>query len=400
MTDDTANRKADAVLLLVAVCLVAANMRPTITGLGPLLDQIGADTGLTVSTLGMLASVPLIAWALFSPMAHTLSRRYGQPRVLLWSLVVLLAGTLVRSLPGEVASLWIGTALIGLALALVNVLMPAVVKREFAGHVPAVTAVYTALLSGFGALSSGVVVPISHIEIGGEPGGWRFALVVAGGILLPFAIGVWWWTHRRARHVQSATHRGRTGIWTDRVAWLVAAYMGLQSAMFYMLVTWLATISMSTGRSEVVAGIDVMVYQLFTLVGSSVLPFLLRGRFEHFVPAVIPSLAAVGVIGLMLAPGAILLWAPLIGLSSGSTLGMSLTLMAQRARDHDAASALSGMSQSVGYLVAALGPVTFGWLHSLSGGWTASLGMLLAVTVGLAVVGLFAGRPRFVLDGR
>ncbi len=394
------SRGRSAALLIAAVCLVAANMRPAITGLGPLLDQIGDDTGMTVAALGALAAVPLAAWALFSPLAHTLSRRFGQPRVLLWSLVVLLAGTLVRSLPGPVASLWIGTAVLGIGIAIINVLMPAVVKREFAGHVPAVTALYTALLAGFGAISSGVVVPISHIEFGGEPAGWRFALLVTGAALVPFAIGVWWWTHRGSRGARTPATglRGRTGIWSDPVAWLVAGYMGLQASMFYMLVTWLATISMSTGRSEVVAGIDVMVYQLFSLAGSLLLPLILRGRTERWAPALIPSLAIVGVAGLMWAPGAILVWASLVGLSSGATLGMSLTLMAQRARDHDASAALSGMSQSVGYVIAALGPVSFGWLHGLTGGWTASLALLLAVLAALTVVGVFAGRDRFVLD--
>lgn len=400
-------RGTSVALLLVAACLVAANMRPTITGLGPLLDQIGTDTGLSVSTLGTLAAVPLVAWALFSPLAHTLSRRFGQPRVLLGSLIILLVGTVVRSLPafgagiGEVAGLWLGTAVIGVGIAIINVLMPAVVKRGFPGHVAVVTALYTALLAGFGAISSGVVVPISHIDIGGEPAGWRFALLVTGAALLPFAIVAWWWAHRGPghAHVRPPARRGGSGIWADPLAWLVAAYMGLQSAMFYMLVTWLATISMSTGRSEVVAGVDVMVYQLLSLAGSVSLPFLLRGRIERYAPAFIPVLAIVGTIGLMVAPGAILVWVPLLGLSSGSTLAMSLTLMAQRARDADASSALSGMSQSVGYLIAALGPVAFGALHAATGGWTASLALLLVVLVLLTVVGVFAGRPGFVLDG-
>lgn len=402
VTDDTADRRRSLVLLVVAVCLVAANMRPTITALGPLIDQIGEDTGMSVSTLGVLAAVPLVAWALFSPLAHSLSRRWGQQRVLLLSLLVLLAGTLVRSLPGPLVSLWVGTALIGIALAIVNVLMPAVVKRDFPGHVAGMTALYTALLAGFGAISSGVAVPISHIEVGGEPGGWRFALLVTGGILLPFGIVAWWWVQRgpRGRHVRAGGPRGRTGIWADPVAWLVAAYMGLQSAMFYMLVTWLAAISMSTGRTEVVAGIDVMVYQLFSLAGSVLLPLILRGRVERLAPALIPVLAVIGAIGLMAAPDAVLVWAPLLGLSSGASLGMSLTLMAQRARDHDAASALSGMSQSVGYAVAALGPVLFGWLHSLTGGWTLPLAVLLAMNVALSLVGLFAGRDRYVLERR
>lgn len=389
-------------MLLVAVCLVAANMRPAITGLGPLLDQIGADTGMSVSALGVLAAVPLVAWALFSPLAHDLSRRFGQPRVLMWSLFVLLAGTLVRSIPGPVVSLWIGTAIVGIGIAIINVLMPAVVKRDFPTRVAAVTAAYTALLAGLGAVSSGVVVPISHIPLGGDPAGWRFALLVTGAALLPFAIAGWWWAHRGAEHahVRASSPRGRTGIWSDPIAWLVAVYMGLQASMFYMFVTWLAPLSMSIGRTEVVAGIDVMVYQLFSLAGCLLLPLILRGGLERWAPALIPSLAIVGVAGLMLAPGALLLWASLIGLTGGATLAMSLTLMAQRARDHDASAALSGMSQSVGYVIAALGPIAFGALHSLTGDWIASLALVLAVLAALTVVGLFAGRNRYVLERR
>lgn len=395
--------RGSLVLLIAAVCLVAANMRPAITALGPLLDQIGDDTGMTASALGVLAAVPLVAWAIFSPLSLSLSRRFGQTRVLLVSLLVLLVGTLVRSLPGPVISLWIGYAIIGIGIAIINVLMPAVVKRRFPGHVAAVTGVYTALLAGLGAVSSGVAVPISHIWIGGEPAGWRVALLVTGAVLLPFAIVAWVWAHRGAGRAPDAAHaaavsKRRTGIWTDPVAWLVAAYMGLQASLFYVFVTWLAPLSMSIGRSEVTAGIDVMVYQLFGLAGSLGLPLILRGGLARWAPAIIPWLAIVGVAGLMLAPDAVLLWASLIGLTSGATLAMSLTLMAQRARDHDASTALSGMSQSVGYVIAAFGPVVFGSLHTLTGDWTASLAVVLAVLVVLVFVGAFAGRDLYVLD--
>lgn len=397
---ETLNRKTSVVALIVAVCLVGANMRPTITAVGPLLDQIGDDTGMATATLGFITAVPLITWALVSPLAHDLSRRFGMSRVVLWALVLLLLGTIVRSLPGPVASLWIGTALIGMALAIANVLMPATVKRDFPGRTAGMMAVYTALLSGVGAISSGVAVPLSHLAEGGA--GWRVALLITGGILLPFAIVAWAWA-TRGTHPTVARRTGprqRTGIWTDPVAWLVAAYMGLQSSVFYMMVTWLATISVSTGRSPVVAGFDVMIFQLFALAGSLVLPLVLRGRAERLVPSLIPFVGIAGTLGLMLAPDGILVWGALLGLFGGSSLGMSLTLMAHRARDHDASAALSGMSQSVGYIVAAVGPVAFGALHAAVGGWTASLSLLLVVMVGLIFVGAFVGRERFVLEKR
>jgi CP family cyanate transporter-like MFS transporter len=395
-------KRAPAVAgLIAATCLVAANMRPTITAVGPLLSQIGDDTGLSATMLGLLGAVPLITWALVSPLAHELSRRFGMSRAVTWALVLLGAGTLVRSLPGPTASLWIGTAIIGAALAVVNVLMPAAIKRDHPGRVRGMMAIYTALLGGLGAVASGVAVPVSHLDLPWGEAGWRFALLAIGIVLLPWAIVAWARSTRSAPAVQTDTSpHGRTGIWSDPVAWTVAAYMGFQSATFYMLVTWLASISASTGRSAVVAGIDVMIYQVFALVGALTIPFALRGRAERFVPAAIPSLGIVGVAGLMAAPESIIVWVVLMGLSSGASLGMSLTLMAQRARDHDASAALSGMSQSVGYVIAALGPIAFGWVHSTVGGWVAPLVLVLIVMVGQAVTGIFAGRETYVLERR
>ena len=368
------NRPAAGLTLLVAVCLVAANMRLSITAVGPLLDQIGTDTGLSVGTLGLIAAVPLVAWAVVSPFALGLSLRFGMSRVVLASLLVLLAGTIVRSLPGPTVSLWVGTVLIGLALAIANVLMPAVIKRDFPTRVPVVMAAYTGLLGGVGAISSGVAVPLSFL--GDEQSGWRIALLITGaGLLIP-AIGVWAWATRGHHAVHLArplTSRSATGIWRDALAWQVAAYMGFQAATFYMMLTWLAAISTSIGRSEVVAGFDVMIYQLTTIVGSIIVPLLLRGPAERFVPAAIPVVGMAGIAGLMLAPEGIVVWVLIAGLSSGASLSMALTLMAQRARTSDASAALSGMAQSVGYLIAAAGPVLFGWLHAGLGGWNFSL---------------------------
>ena len=393
-----------ALLLFVAVCVIAANMRATITGIGPLLEQIGDDLGIGSAALGVLAAVPLIAWAVVSPAAHDLSQRFGHSRVVLWSLLLLTAGTIWRSAAGPALNLWLGTVLIGVALAIANVLMPAVIKRDFGARVPAVMAAYTALLGGVGAIASGVVVPISHIEADGGELGWRPALL-ATGILLPFAIALWAWTMRGARtdaapRPRGATRRPPTGIWRDGLAWQVAAYMGLQAASFYMLVTWLAPISTSIGRSEVAAGVDVMFFQITGVIGSLLVPVVLRGGLRRWVPALLPSLAIIAALGLIVAPQAVFAWACLAGLSAGASLGMSLTLMAERARDHHTAVALSGMSQSIGYVIAALGPIAFGALHTLTGDWTVPLLLLVLVLLGQGLIGALVGRERFVLERR
>lgn len=403
MGDDRATMPHARVALVVAVCLVAVNMRPTITSVGPLLEQIGADTGLGPSALGLLASIPLATWALVSPFASGMSQRFGMSRVVLWSLALLTVGTLVRSVPGPAASLWIGTAVIGVALAIANVLMPAVIKREFPARVPAMMAVYTALLGGAGAVASGVAVPVSEWGAGVTGAdGWRLSLLITGGILLPVAIVIWLvaMRGRRDQAAPAGTAGQSRGIWKDRTAWVVAAYMGFQSATFYILVTWLATIAVSTGRSAVTAGIDVMIYQMGALVGAVAVPIALRGGAARWVPAVLPVIALIGLTGLIAAPDAILGWVIVLGPASGASLGVSLTLMAQRARDHHGASALSGMAQSVGYLMAAAGPVLFGALHSATDAWLLPLLLVVAILIGQGWAGLAAGRERYVLEPR
>ena len=388
--------------LFIAVCLIAANMRTTITGVGPLLEQIAGDLGTTTVALGALASIPLAAWALVSPLAHGLSQRFGMSRTLLWSLVALTAGTVWRSLPGPTVNLWLGTVLIGGSLAVANVLMPAVIKRDFGERVPATMGVYTALLAGVGAVASGIVVPVSQTQIAGTELGWRAALATTG-ILLPIAIVSWILAMRRLPRetpVRRARGQARTGIWADPVAWQVAGYMGLQSASFYVQLTWLAPYATAHGRDPVAAGIDVMIYQVFGIVGSLVLPVFLRGAARRWAPAAIPLFALVAIAGMLAAPDLLTLWALPSGLSAGASLGMSLTLMAQRARDNAASTALSGMSQSVGYLLAAAGPLAFGMLHALDGGWVLPFGLVFAVLVAQLVVGVAVGRDRYVLDGR
>ncbi|QYM75059.1 MFS transporter [Leucobacter luti] len=417
------------VLLFVAVCLVAVNMRMTITGVGPLLEQIAADQGVSAAALGWLASVPLIAWAVVSPLAHSLSVRLGLSRTITWSLVALLIGTVWRSLPGGPLHLWLGTALIGAALAIGNVLLPAVIRRDFETRVPLVMGLYTALLGGLGAVSAGYVVPVAALDIGGGALGWRFALLTTGA-LIPVAIVVWVTATRSRRTKDPSTagnihtspagsaHTGTAGsggagagaatgsggaggrVWLDPIAWWVACYMGLQAALFYIIATWLAPVSTSAGRSPVEAGIDVMLYQIVAIAGSLLLPFVYRGRGRRWVPAVIPVIIAGAFACVVLLPADPTPWIMLGGLGSGMSLSISLLFMVEKATDHWTAGALSGMAQSVGYLIAAAGPITFGALHEASGGWVVPLALLLAIGAAQVVAGIVLGGTRRVGEVR
>lgn len=399
IADPERPRTLHGILAIVALCLVAVMMRPAISAVGPLIDRMSADTGIPLALLGAVSTIVLITWAVVSPFAHGFGRRLGLGGAVIAALGLLAVGLVVRSLPGSSLWLWVGTGLIGVALAIGNVLMPAVIKRDFPLRVPLMMGVYSALLGGAGAVASGLAVPLAELSGGDIGTGWRMSLLLTGGAILPFALVTWWLASRRAARTPAPAGRApRIGIWRDPVAWLVAGYMGVQSTSFYVLVTWLASVSISTGRSAAIAGVDVMVYQVFSLVGALAVALVMRGRGERITPALLPALGIAGVIGLMIWPGAIGFWVVPLGLFSGTSLGVSLTLIAQRARDHSTSSALSGMSQSVGYAIAAIGPVLFGAVHAATGSWTLPLIILLVVMTLQAVVGVFAARPRFVLE--
>lgn len=416
--------------MFVAVCLVAANMRMTITGVGPLLDDIAADRGVSAAALGALASVPLVVWGLTSPLVHGLGARLGVSRAVTISLVTLALGTLWRSTPGSPVNLWAGTALIGASLAVGNVLLPAVIKRDFGNRVPLVMGVYTAMLGGIGAVGAGIVVPIAHLDTGsgalgawgvGTELGWRIALLCTA-LAVPPAILVWVIAsaHRRrgepvaavafapdATDAKGATPRpaaaparGTAGrrIWRDPLAWLVALYMGTQSGAFYMISTWLSPIGISHGRTPIVAGIDTMLYQVIGVAGSLLLPVLFRGRLRRWIPALIPVCVAIAASGIVLLPAGMPVWICLGGLASGASLSTAITLMAVRARDHEGASALSGMAQSIGYTLAAIGPFAFGALHDVSDTWTVPLVLLLVALGAQFATGLAVGTERYVLE--
>ena len=394
------SRRTSVALLLVTVLLVAANLRPTVQGVGPLLDQIGRETGLTPTLLGLLGALPLLMYALVSPLAHSLSHRFGMNRTMLVALIGLLVATIVRSIDAGLAPLWIGTILTGIAIAIGNVLMTAIIKHWFPDRLHALMPIYTSILSGTGAIASGLVVPISHLAWGDGTAGWRLALLATRVLIVP-GIVVWLIAIARTgpdRVEGEAPEPRARGIWRDSTAWLVAGYMGFQGAGFYMMVTWLSPLSISYGTGEVQAGVEVMVVQLFGILGGLAMPFLLRGRGRRWTPVALPLPALLGLAGLLLWPQVTWLWAAIFGTASGGMFAVSMWLTADRARGRNSATALSGMAQSVGYAVAGLGPIAFGALHSLTGAWVLSLGLVAFCMLALFVVGFLLRNHRYVLD--
>ena len=385
-----------ASLAIVGIVLVAATLRGPITSVGPLLETIRSDAGLSATAAGILSTLPLLAFAAVSPIAPALGRRIGLERALGASLAVLVVGVLLRSAP-QAGALFTGTALIGVAIGLMNVLLSGLVKRDHPDRVTALTGLYTTVMGTFAMIGSGVAVPLADAT----PGGWRTSLVVWAA-LASVALVTWLFRAPRRRPDPEDAAAGRSDAtsrahWRSPLAWQLTAFFGLQSLGFYVAVSWLPTILQSNGIGATSAGWYLALMQLTGLLASAASPSIARRLpDQRLFAAGSAMLGVLSYAGFVIAPHLALLWTATVGLSQGVGITLALSFFALRACDAQQAAALSGMGQSVGYLLAALGPLLFGLLHDRTGAWTISL-LVLTVLIGVqGVVALGAGRTRHV----
>lgn len=372
---------------MAAVAVVAFNLRPAITAISPVLAEIQRSTGLTAAEAGLLTTIPVLAFGACAPLAPWLGRRLGMETALVGSLVLLGAGVLVRSVPA-LAPLFVGTVAIGVAVAIGNVLVPALVKRDFPHDPRLMTGIYSVALSGGAAVAAGVAVPLDAAV-----GGWRLGLAFWAAPLV-VCIGLWGLRLRDAHHDIGAVHvSGR--LWRDARAWQVTAYMGLQSLGFYATVAWLPTIFEQQGMSPADAGWLLSLAGFASLPAAFVAPVLASTvPRQRVAVAVAVGLNAVALSGLLWhsRAGAVV-WMVLLGVAQGAALSLALTFIVARAPDTARAAELSGMAQTVGYLVAGLGPFALGALRDASGRWTLPLLVLAAVLAPQLASGLGAARP-------
>ena len=379
------------VLLASAIVLLAANLRPALTGLSPLIGEIRADTGISYGVAGLLTALPLLAMGVISPVAPRLAHRFGVERVLLASMLVLAASILLRSW-GVAAALFAGTVVLGAAIAAGNVLLPGLVKREFPERVGLVTSTYTTALAVSAAIGAGASSPISE----GAGLGWRGSLALWA--IPAFVAAVSWlpqaWRFRPANDSPAASGGGG-GLWRSALAWQVTLFMGLRALGYYVVLTWLPEILQEeAGLSASRAGWLLALAQVVGIASIFLAPVLAgRSPSQRGVVTASVVLSGAGSLGLLVAAGtATTFWVVLLGLGQGACFSLALTFFALRAPDPEHAAALSGMAQSFGYLLAAVGPLLFGVLRDATGAWTIALVLLVAVAVCLQIVGLGAAR--------
>ncbi|RZT13496.1 CP family cyanate transporter-like MFS transporter [Kribbella sp. VKM Ac-2569] len=376
-------------LITATAFVVALSLRPALTAVGPVLPRIGLDLHLGEAAQGLLGTLPLLAFAVASPLVHLASRRFGMERVVFVSLLVLAASSALRPYTGQ-AGLWIGTAVVGAAIAVGNVLVPVIIKRDYAAHVSRATGVYTAFITGGAAIASILAVPIADAV------DWRLSLAVWGGLAVLVAV-IWLPRTLSPEPMPSATTDDGpppVSVWRQPMAWLVTGFMGLQSTSFYLFVNWLPTIEIATGGvSERSTGVHLFVFQVFGLIGGLSIPLLLKhptNQRAGLMTASVPILLAL--LGLLLAPHLAIVWAIVGGLGQGAGLVAALSLISLRGRGHHETTQLSGMAQAVGYTLAAAGPVVAGYLTQVTGGWSTTLTVFAILAAVQLTLGFVAGR--------
>ena len=388
----TARRRTRFGLALVGILVAGANLRAGITTVGPLLDRVRDDLDLSSTTASALISLPLLCFAVCSPVAPAIARRLGLEHAITLALAVLAVGIVARSVPW-LPALWLGTALLGLSIALVNVLLPAVVKRDFPDAAGRVTGAYSVTQSAFAALGAGLAVPVA----GTADHGWRLAFGMWAGLAL-VGLAIFLPQLRSDRGSSSGPETPHRLPWGSPLAWAVTVFMGLQSTVYYTVVTWWPSIEESHGVSTGTAGTHQSVLQVCSIVGNIGVATAVQRfpRDQRAIVAVLSLLSAAGVLGELVLPAAGLLWTVLLGLAAGGLIVLALALFGLRTRRHGEAAALSGMAQSCGYLLAAAGPLAIGALHDSTSGWTLPLVVLLVVIGAQLLAGLGAGRHRYV----
>ncbi|WP_339166970.1 MFS transporter [Paenibacillus sp. FSL R5-0341] len=383
-------------LLLAGIIVIAATMRSPITATGPVVEMIRSDTGIGHTMAGLLTSLPLLAFAAVSPFAPRLAKRLGLESALLIAIIIVTLGVALRLSP-SVLALYTGTAILGCGIALSNVLLPSLIKRDFPLRVGIVTGLYSVSMNIFGAIASGMSVPVA----GATSIGWRASLGM-WALLSILALLLWLPQvaagRQRMLYVATQSEGTPVRLRTSSLAWFITLFMGLQSLIFYTTITWLPEILAEQGFSPTSAGWMLSLMQMVSVPVTFIVPILAgRTRDQRMLTTITCSSLIVGYALLLSGlPSLVTIGVTLAGIGAGASFGLVTMFFVLRTKDARQAASLSGMAQSFGYMLAAVGPLLFGMLHDWTKGWTLPLLIQVLLAIALLIAGIQASKNRMI----
>lgn len=392
--DENGLNKASRILLLVGILCVAINLRPALSSIGPLVGMIRQDLGLTETLLGLLTTLPLIAFGIISTMTPLFTKRFGIGNTLLAALILLSMGIVVRSI-GGIINLYLGTILLGIAIAFGNVLIPALIKRNFPHKAGLVTSLYSGIMSLGAAVAAGLSYPLAQAM----GMGWRGSLVVWAALAI-IALIIWMPNLKRIKRTTPSRSfkEAMKKLSGSLLVWKLALYMGLQSFAFYVILAWLPAILIDRGFDASYAGWMLSLSQATGIIGAILIPIWAGSRKDQrLVIAVLVLIEVFSLIGLMIPSlGMVELWTGLIGMALGGTFGLALLLIVLRSHDAETAAELSGIVQSIGYFIAATGPFIVGLIYDITEVWNYAIILLLVLAILKLIMGFPVGKDRKV----
>ena len=386
--EDAAPTRGGRLLVLVCIVALALNLRVAVGSLGVLIPEVRDHLGLSLAVTGLLTTLPVLCFSLFGAGTNSIVRVVGIHRTALLGLFVITTGLLIRSIAtdGAVFVLFTTVALAGSAIG--NVILPPLAKLHFPDHLGAVSAAYGASLMAGATIGSAITVPLSHLL-----GGWRGGLAIWAA-LSAMTFLLWLSLSRHDVKVETSTKAyGMLVTARSPLAWIMAAFFGIQSAQAYVQFGWLPEILTDAGMSDGRAGLMLGILSSIGIPMTLALPRVMaRIGDRPVLPVVFGLVSFIGWMGVLLAPTTFtILWMVLLGMG-GTAFTWVLTMMGRKTRSPDGTGALSGFVQPVGYLIAAAGPFGMGLLHDSSGSWDVGIIVMSALALSMIVLGALMWR--------
>lgn len=386
------NWKGTTLLLVIGVIFLASTLRMPLTVVGPIISFIREDLGISNVLAGFLTTIPLLAFAIVSPFAPVVARKLGLELTLFLSTILLAVGIVLRSL-GTTGLLVLGTMIIGVAISFGNVLIPGLLKLKFPYHVGLLMAFFTMSMNLTAGIGAGISYPIANAVLG-----WQGALAIALALVL-LTIMIWLPQLKFNKPEPTViSTKARIPLWKSPVTWAVTGAMGLQSLLFYTTAAWIPEIYIAQGVAADRAGWMFSIMQISQVPMALVVP-IIASKMTSQRPLVLMFTAfyVIGFTGVVMEWTSLaVLWMILLGLAGGASFALAMMFFTLRTRTAFEAADLSGFAQSLGYLLAAVGPILFGYLHDLFGGWDIAGWLFVAVTALLFFCSFRASKNEYI----